>query len=371
MKKNIISVNVVKPNCEYVNAYTHGGVFHADEVMATAILANFKDINVARVFKVDDVDEKTAIVYDIGGGEFDHHQKGGNGFHEGTTIPYAACGLIWREFGNDVVRKFAENNEDGDYWFDDTIIDGIVKTIDKVLIQGIDAVDNGCAFGGSPNDPAMFTVSNMVALMNPNWDADSYSDSMFTKAVYLCSEILQNLMASELSKSKAAKYIAEFYNRSDNHIMVMDRFMPWQETLDALETAGGDNKKDIWYVIFPSNRGGFNVQCVPLTPGSFGQKAPLPEAWKGNAAATGVEGCTFIHPTGFIGACDTLEHAMALATKAAAYNRALIGMFRLGCDGPEASDKAMAIAEMTAKAYNEKTDMQEYAKAVVNTILNK
>lgn len=66
---------------------THGGIFHSDEVLATVILSKvLGDITVLRTFKVpEELDEKV-IVYDIGFGEFDHHQKGGNGARDGVRI---------------------------------------------------------------------------------------------------------------------------------------------------------------------------------------------------------------------------------------------------------------------------------------------
>ena len=52
--------------------FTHGGKFHADDVFSTALLQILRpDIQVTRGFVVpDDFD---GIVYDVGGGMFDHH----------------------------------------------------------------------------------------------------------------------------------------------------------------------------------------------------------------------------------------------------------------------------------------------------------
>ena len=86
-------------NCKEANAITHGGVFHADEVLATVILSKvLGDVTVCRTFKVPEELPKDVIVYDIRYGEFDHHQKGGNGVR-GNGVPNAACVLIWKEIG--------------------------------------------------------------------------------------------------------------------------------------------------------------------------------------------------------------------------------------------------------------------------------
>ena len=56
------------------NGFTHAGKFHADDVFATALLQILRpDIKITRGFTVpDDFD---GIVYDIGFGMFDHHER--------------------------------------------------------------------------------------------------------------------------------------------------------------------------------------------------------------------------------------------------------------------------------------------------------
>ena len=44
------------------------------------------------------------LVYDIGGGEFDHHQAGGNGQRD-NGVKYASCGLIWKSYGKKYLEK--------------------------------------------------------------------------------------------------------------------------------------------------------------------------------------------------------------------------------------------------------------------------
>ena len=53
--------------------FTHGGIFHADDVFTTALLKILNpEFTWERGFEVpEDFD---GIVYDIGFGEFDHHQ---------------------------------------------------------------------------------------------------------------------------------------------------------------------------------------------------------------------------------------------------------------------------------------------------------
>ena len=78
------------------NGFTHGGKFHADDVFSTALLQIVRpDIQITRGFTVpEDFD---GIVYDVGGGMFDHHSEPRETRPNG--VPYAAFGLLWRVLG--------------------------------------------------------------------------------------------------------------------------------------------------------------------------------------------------------------------------------------------------------------------------------
>lgn len=79
-------------------AYTHAGMFHADDVFATALIKMINpSIKICRVFNVPDNAE---FAYDIGGGKYDHHQQDAEVRENG--VPYASFGLLWRELGKEI-----------------------------------------------------------------------------------------------------------------------------------------------------------------------------------------------------------------------------------------------------------------------------
>ena len=80
-------------NIGFKRAFTHGGVFHADDVFATALLLYIKpDLEICRGYQVpEDFD---GLVYDIGFGKYDHHQE--NRRVRKNGVPYAAFGLLWK-----------------------------------------------------------------------------------------------------------------------------------------------------------------------------------------------------------------------------------------------------------------------------------
>ena len=286
---------------EQATVVTHGGTFHSDEVLATVILSKvFGDITVLRTFKVPEVLDEKVIVYDIGFGEFDHHQKGGNGARE-NGVPYSSVGLLWKKFGRLLVA--------------DTCNPELVwNLIDRDLIQGVDATDNG-AMPAADYPAQVMQFSQMISCFNPQWDSNEDSDAAFLKTVAFAEIVFDNTFATAVSKAKAQKIVDEAIEKSEGHIMVLDQFVPWQEFIFA-----SDNEKatDVQFVVFPSNRGGYNWQCVPDTLGGFGQRKSVPTEWKGLRGAelqsiTGIKTASFCHPAGFIGGADTFEDALALA----------------------------------------------------------
>lgn len=83
-------------------AMTHGGKFHADDVFSAALLRLLRpDIRIHRGFQVPEAFE--GLVFDIGLGPFDHHQQDAPVRENG--VPYAAFGLLWREFGAAFCRR--------------------------------------------------------------------------------------------------------------------------------------------------------------------------------------------------------------------------------------------------------------------------
>lgn len=289
---------------EKASVITHAGIFHADEVLGTAILSKvLGDITVMRAFRIPENVGKEVIVFDIGLGELDHHQKCGNGTRE-NGVPYASAGLIWKKYGPQIVAGTCNPKL-------------VWSLTDRDLIQGVDATDNG-AIQITDSQIMPMSFSQMISGFNPSWDSDEEADDAFIRAVELAKIVLDNTLENAESKARAQKIVNEAIRRSEGHIMVLDQFVPWQEFIFS---SNEEKATEIQFVIFPSNRGGFNWQCVPNTLGGFGQRKPVPTEWKGLQGeelqkVTGISTATFCHPAGFIGGAETFEGAYALAKKA-------------------------------------------------------
>ena len=292
------------------NLITHAGVFHADDVLSTVILSEIlEDPVVMRTFKVPNELPEGAIVYDIGMGQYDHHQPNAQMRENGIT--YCSFGLLWNSgFGYQYLMKILPDA-------DRVLLAAVVaKSVDKKFVQGVDARDNGQQI---PKE-VIADFSGLISFYNPSWDSADDENEAFEKACRVTKELLDRICINEYSKARAReeiRFMREancFMPMSDcpEHVFIMDKFVPWQEYLSELDPDG-----TIWYVIFPSKRGGWNVQCVPVELGSYEQKAPIPDGWKGHPAACGIDGCTFIHNSGFLSAFKTIEGAKDFAEKAA------------------------------------------------------
>ncbi len=314
-----------------INIYTHNGLFHADDVFATALISMMcENINVKRGGDEEiPEDKENWIVFDIGGGELDHHTpecKEANGCHPGTNIPYAACGLVWRKYYKEILEA-----QDCPQQY----VESVYTKVENTLILGIDASDNGFdpvadALNLVPNlqtetrkeiisaSKIGYTVSALIKDFNPTWESDRDPYEAFMDAVSFAKDILYNRFDSIIDALDGREYILQNIEYSANHLMILDQFAPWQGVVTS-QSRFNQKAADIWYVVSPALRGGWNVQCALDDPDNrTSYRHPLPESWLGLRAeefakASGVKDAKFCHPSGFLCGADSEEGALALA----------------------------------------------------------
>ena len=268
---------------------THAGRFHADDVFATALLSIIldKDLTLSRVTALPEALSAKAIIYDIGCGELDHHQIGGNGKHA-SGIPYAAFGLIWRKYG---YAYCLSSFSDPDRAF--SSFEGFV--------EGIDAYDNGLYHEA---DKSVMSISKCIGSFNPSWDNDAADafDKAFIDAVGFAGKIIENQLSLIRSSLKAMNEICKAAETISNSTLILERYMPVHEILSII--------KDLMIMIYPSLRGGFNIQILD---GSMS----FPENIRGVCpdslhALTGIESLNFVHNSGKLASTGTLDDALLL-----------------------------------------------------------
>lgn len=264
-------------------AYTHSGRFHADDVFSAALL---RIINPKiRFIRVNQLPDNTgnAIVFDIGGGRYDHHQSDAPIRENG--MPYAAFGLLWKDLGQILTDNDA------------------AERIDRDFISAMDAADNGI---GTDN------LSIAVSVMNPLWNENQDSNTEFEKAVDWAVPVLKRLILRENAKAEAYSEVRKALSASTGGIVILERFVPYEELLIP---------SDAVFVIYPSNREGYNISAVPIEKNSRVNKISFPGDWC-NASdemlpdMTGIKSFRFCHKNGFIAGTCTKEDAVRVAEAA-------------------------------------------------------
>lgn len=297
---------------------THSGIFHCDEIVATAILSLLyeteQEIKVLRSRDIKYLKDNCNILVDIGGEEFDHHQKGGNGKRI-NGISYASAGLVWKAFGKSLIMKKYGNI------FDDNEINNIFNMMDENIIQKVDMEDNG--------------VSNIVhdfSFINkflPTWVDDNPDyDIEFMKVLNITKDILdsniKNVVATYLGRKDFVNRVNNVLYRYKNMLIIPTQTYPWVDMSIEYNEISEDK---IDFVVFPYPSGGFAIQCVPPSfENKFGQRIRLPKAWAGEtknlSKLSGVESAILCHKGLFFARAETLSDILLMGD-IATYNNLL------------------------------------------------
>lgn len=263
-------------NQKDAKCFTHGGKFHADDVFSSALLLYFNpEIEIHRGNSVPE--DFSGIVFDIGRGQYDHHQRDSRVRENG--IPYAAFGLLWEELGAEILGEELALKFDNDF------------------VQQLDMNDNT----GEKNE-----LASLIGDFNPVWDEDGSNNEAFFEAVKLAGTILENKFAKYRGNERADVLVEGFLQDVNEDILVMPRFVPCQKKLADTE---------VEFIVFPSNRGGYCVQPLKKS-GSMNYKCSFPTEWLGLEneelqKVTGLKSANFCHKGGFILTVGTLEDGIA------------------------------------------------------------
>ncbi|KAH8102640.1 GAMM1 protein [Cristinia sonorae] len=317
---------------------THNDTFHCDEALAVYLLrrtdryagADLKRTRDSAVLATCDIVVDVGGVYDESKQLFDHHQRGFTEvFGHGFNTKLSSAGLVYKHFGQEIIANTLQIN------LGDTKVNTLWLKLYKEFIEAIDAIDNGISQYPADQQAryrSRTDISSRVGHLNPAWNesVDSTSvDALFLKASDLVGgEFFGRLGYYANAWLPARDLVAAALKKrtevaSSGKIVLFDQFAPWKEHLFELEPEFGitaDNQPI--YVIYPDETGGnWRVQAVPVSSESFESRKALPEAWRGVrdselSKLSGIDGCIFVHASGFIGGNSTKAGALKMATTA-------------------------------------------------------
>jgi uncharacterized UPF0160 family protein len=299
---------------------THSGAFHADDLLAFAVLSKiYPDNRLIRTRdqRLIDAAGENAVVFDVGGTydpdarRYDHHQPGRPEREPGR--PYSAFGLIWKHHGHEFLAKMDVPLEH---------IEEVWSMIDEEVVSVVDDVDNGTIRDNS--HPAMhgMSLASMLGAFQPAFDDDDPNAERraFNKAEQVAKSLLEAQVQQSAALVRSRDLVrAAVANRERPEVVELPRWMPYLEPL--LEA---DPKGEVLFVVFPSN-GAWNVNTVKLSTDTFDDRHSLPQEWAGLrnedlAKASGVEDAVFCHMARFIAVASSREGAMRMVDLAVPQN---------------------------------------------------
>lgn len=288
--RSLVEKGLTRGNGE-IRLGTHNGEFHADDLLATAVLrVAIKRTGLpvfCRVIRTRDFDVLSNycdIAYDVGNGKYDHHSMDRVLYPNG--VPMAACGKV----------------------LNDVVIDEDVKdALRYKLFYAVEALDNGVL------PPSNFDGSKLqfVSIFNPTWeelDDERTLYRRFMRTLDIVEAIYIRTLEYASSEARGEQYIEE--NGSvvrDGAFLLLDRHCPTKEF--------SRKHPDLRAVVYPK-KNLWIVRCVQqfgLTPKS---RALFPMAWRGQhggilKSVSGYDDIRFCHRAGFIAGFDTRMSAIA------------------------------------------------------------
>jgi len=281
-----------------IQVASHNGPFHADDVMAYALIRSFFDTS-ATIIRTRDPDriDAAGIVIDVGGIydperlRFDHHQST-------YTGPLSAAGMVleWLTLSGKIEEALSER-------------------LRTKLMNYVDAVDNGrvAPVEGIPCYPSLIQALNQPASTQDEFDR------AFLVAHGIAAAWIAGIKA-EHDRIRAAEVripqaMAEAVEAGRN-VIFLKEYLRWK----PVYFANGGETHPTEFTLFPGTDSSWRVVAIPPKLGEFGQKRSLPKPWAGLSdedleAVTGVEGSVFCHKNRFIAVFKNRKAALEALEK--------------------------------------------------------
>lgn len=286
---------------------THDGNFHADEVLAVAILTTIFPNHVVYRSRDEDILSNLDILVDVGGiydhdlRRYDHHLP--NPPRDPNGHLYSSAGLVWLHYGKSYLRTV---NIPKDVWLEKIyldLIDVVERQIRVQWIYPIDRSDNGVSQGPTP-------ISEIVNAMRPI-DAEKTRER-YTSTFFDCVSLVANVFKRSCFHAvdhaiTQAKYNSESKTiLSDGRIIVTDHsvrnYKSFRDT--PVHFVISTNREyigsDPYYIIRSVMR-----------PDEPAYKTSFPSSLLGRSKEEiGIDGITYIHHGGYMAHASSQEAAI-------------------------------------------------------------
>lgn len=295
---------------------THNGTFHADDVFAYSVLKTVFPAHELIRSRNPETLAKADIVFDVGGGVYDHHStdKEYRELRENQTessSPYAAFGLIWRDFGHQFLQAHGVDSKD-----DRSIL---FERIDQGFIEAVDAFDNGVEVipADRPHAIAVQTASSLISDFNIHGHDEESEQVAFQLATQMAEVMLTNtLLNYRKVLDEKAIVVEAFASREEKELLILPTGCNWKRNLAEIDT-----DEEVKFVVYPDTNEGYRIQVVTVSPTSFEARKDLPADWAGKRdeelnAIIGIDDSVFCHPGRFLAGAKSEQSILTMAKQA-------------------------------------------------------
>ena len=320
----------------------HTNPHHADDVFCAAcVLIMNPDTTIIRTRDPEQLAHADFRI-DVGGrydpttGDYDHHQPDFEERHDNPNPKkykvgpkLAGFGLLWRHYYKEIIDAILDktipnwDREESSY-------DHINTNMLKDVVCCLDAMDNG-EQRTYHLDTSIIRVPSIIRFIqnyNPclTIDGNDY-DRFFFEAVDIAKKYLTRCIIKLYGQVQSIKPVLEAVSKAKDGYLILEQYYYWSSVFSKYPY----ETKDIKMVIYPSTEGwmfqspyikplvdegrflldlpnGERRKCRYLTPSYLCGATPS-EVEK----ITGVKDCVFIHVTGFVGVCRSIEGTLELA----------------------------------------------------------
>lgn len=293
-------------------------------------------------------------VVDVGGeyspqtNRYDHHQRTFNTTFPSRSTKLSSAGLIYLHFGKEIIAHRTRLTTESE------TVTLLWKKLYTDFVEALDADDNGINVYDSAETKNLkkrfhdggVSLGSLVGDLNNSYsddDEDSSPSAPKTANQIQAAEDARFLTASNLMGQiflrKMAYYhrswlparikVADAYSRLAfltppwNQILILNHSLTWKDHLATIESSQL-SQPPVLYVLWAESKApdaAWRLQAVPVSSETFESRKPLPERWRGLrddglSEVVGLDGCIFVHASGFIGGNKTRQGALEMARRA-------------------------------------------------------
>lgn len=277
---DLLNTLVEKAKSRVVVLGTHNGEFHADDLLATALLKHALgtrgiSVRITRS-RVKAVLDSCDIVYDVGGGIYDHHDI--NKVYYPNGIPMAACGKLLKDLVTD---------------------EDVAEGLRRRLFYSVEANDNGFELPRYVEQSRLYFVS----MFNPTWmeSGSSAQHKAFFEVLNIVLRVYERMLETVMADIQARRFISQNAKFVfDNQVMLLSKYCPVQEYARV--------HPELLAAVYPRDDK-YVVRCMPTFMRKYATKVSFPVSWHGKSGSdleliTGIKGSVFCPDGGYMAVFD-------------------------------------------------------------------